>query len=551
MTTRRFGGLVAALALVVASLVAAAAPAVAHASLIGSDPAQGEVLAAPPDSIRFAFTESVGLVAAHTRVLDAEGAEIGSTAKASGTELVVTPSSALGQGTFIVVWRVVSADGHPVTGSLSFSVGAPSDDVVAPPSAGGAADAPFVLGVARVGGYVALFLVTGLVGFAVLLLPSGPTTSGARRRIASVARPAAIVTAVVWLATLPLTASYVLGSGAGALLEASTWSAMPMREYAVTFVVVAGVLAAAWLLGREAAPRSRARVAAVAAAVAIAAPAFTGHARAESPVALVVGADVLHLVAGSTWVGGLVGLILALRELAGRGDEAASTLTRFSGVAAGILVVLAATGSLLGWRILASWDALFATGYGRLLIAKVAVVVVVVALAAWNRYRLLPRVRDAGRRDERAAAETLLRAVRVEVSALAVVLALTGFLVDRSPEAEVAAVERERNSVQQGTLGDVEVAATMTPLITGTNKVTIRMKDATGEPFEGFEAPEVSLSRGESGLGGIELTNLGPGYYTGTVSIPTEGTWELRISLRTSEFENPVETLTFAVDPAS
>ena len=461
-------------------------------------------------------------------MLDAEGAEVGSTAKASGRELVITPTSALGQGTFIVVWRVVSADGHPVTGSLSFSVGAPSDDVVVPPSAGGAADAPFVLGIARVAGYVALFLVTGLVGFAVLLLPGGfvhgqcppPDRVGGATRCArngdGVAR------------TLPLRRRTSWARRRRAPPRPDLGSACLPRSAPSRWVVVAGVLAVAWLLGREASPGPRARVAAVAAALAIAAPAFTGHARAESPVALVVGADVLHLLAGSTWVGGLVGLVLALRELAGRGDDAARTLARFSGVAAGILVVLAATGSLLGWRILASWDALFSTGYGRLLIAKVAVVLVVVALAAWNRYRLVPRVRDAVRRDERAAAETLARAVRVEVSALAVVLALTGFLVDRSPEAEVAAVERERNSVQQGTLGDVEVAATMTPLITGTNKVTIRMQDATGEPFEGFEAPEVGISQraggagragraggaGENQLGGIELTNLGPGHYT-------------------------------------
>lgn len=160
----------------------------------------------------------------------------------------------------------------------------------------------------------------------------------------------------------------------------------------------------------------------------------------------------------------------------------------------------------------------------------------------------MPQTREAVRsHDQRAGAEHLERSIRVEASILVVVLALTGFLVDRSPQSEVAAAERSRNPVQTATLQEVRVSARMTPLLQGTNTVTIDMVDAAGSPFEGFEAPKARLSSGDMDLGEIGLINVGPGSYTAQVVLPIDGIWELRLSLRTTEFDNPVTTVQFPV----
>ena len=142
-------------------------------------------------------------------------------------------------------------------------------------------------------------------------------------------------------------------------------------------LVVLGLITVGLVLGLLA-PRAR-DFATLGVALAIAAPSVIGHTRAYEPVPLLVVTDVLHLAAGSVWLGGLVGLALTLPSLAGRARDAAEVLARFSAVAAGVLGLLVVSGTLLGWRIIGSWSGLFGTTYGRLLLIKVGVV----GLVAW------------------------------------------------------------------------------------------------------------------------------------------------------------------------
>ncbi|KQY47619.1 FixH family protein [Cellulomonas sp. Root137] len=534
-------------------LLGPAGPAGAHSTLIGSDPAEGAVLDAAPERIRFTFDEVVAGVPDGVRVFDAEGAPVASSAAVSGTELAVALAEQPGPGTLVVAWRVVSEDGHPVSGSLTFSVGSASTDVVPPPSTSAAGTrAPVALSLVRWVGYGGLLLSSGLVAFALLVVPAGELTGRVRSRLVSVARAAAVATVVAWLLGLPLTVLYQLGGGVGSLVRSSTWAGVPTTEYVVTAAVVVGTGVGVGLLGHRSLNRPRRLAALVATAVAVVAPALTGHTRAASPEALVVGADMLHLLAGSIWLGGLVGLALTLRDLAERGEVAAQVLARFSAVAAGVLVALVAAGSVLAWRIIGSWDALVSTGYGRLLLAKVALALVAVGIAAWNRYRLLPALRASTRhRTRRAGADLLVRSLGAEAAVLAVALAVTGFLVDRSPQVEASAVDRAREGVQTATLDDVELQARLAPLTAGPNAVTIELRDAAGEPFEGFDAPRARLASDQVDLGPVPLTNAGPGTYTAEVVLPSAGTWRLQVSLRTSEFDNPVTTVEFRVDAPS
>ena len=423
-------------AIVAALVLAPAEPASAHATLIATDPGEGAVLEAAPDRIRFTFDESVAGVPDGVHVFDAAGGAVAASAAVDGKELGVTLTDEVGDGTLVVVWRVVSEDGHPISGSLTFSIGAPSPDVAPPPTDSSSTnDAPWTLSVVRWVGYLGLFMAGGLVGFALLFLPPSKPADRARRRLVVVARAGAATAAVAWLVGLPLTAAYQLGGGASSLTKGATWSAMPAAEYAVVAVVVAGVVLAVGLLGRGLPPRPRAVAALVAAVVAVCAPAITGHTRAVTPEALAVGADMLHLLAGSVWLGGLVALALVLPDLSGRGAMAAEVLARFSTVAAGILVALSATGVLLAWRIVGSWSALFDTGYGALLLVKIGVALVAVLIAAWNRYALLPRLHESThRRDRRVGARVVVRAIAAEAAVLVAVLLVTGLLVDRSPE---------------------------------------------------------------------------------------------------------------------
>jgi copper transport protein len=525
---RAFGLVVAATAAALVSLLVlgTAAPASAHAQLISTTPQEGEVLDVPPEEILLTFNEPVLSVPDGVTVFDAAGDGVASSAATRDSDLVVTLDDEVEDGTLVVAWRVVSADGHPIAGSLTFSIGAPSETVVASPTAV-EPGVPVVLSITRAAAYVGLLLAVGLLWFG-LLVP-GAAREGAVRRTRLTSLGAAVA-AVGWMVGLPLTGAYQRGVGVDQALASATWQTLPGEEYLVSLVVSAGVLGALMVGGRAGA---------LAGLAAVVAPALTGHTRAAEPVALSVLADALHLVAGAFWLGGLVGLALTLPGLAA--EPAARLIGRFSALASGVLATLVAAGAFMAWRIVGSWDGLVGTGYGRLLLVKVAVAAVAVAIAAANRFVLLPKVRAGG------GARALRRAVVGEAAVLVVVLAITGFLVNKSPEDPEPASGARVSAVERATLGDLTVLATLTPGETGQNELSIQVQDAAGEPVEGSQAPVISVSSADVDLGEVELRSVGAGTYAGAVVVPKGGAWEVQVSLRLDEFTNPVGVMTFEV----
>jgi copper transport protein len=542
---------VAAVAAVAAALlVLPAAPASAHARLIGTDPEEGAVLQTAPESIRFRFNEPVSAVPDGVQVYDAQGDLVSAGATARDDELVVVLDEQAGPGTLVVVWRVVSIDGHPVSGSLSFSIGAPSGAAPAPGPESAATDVPMALSLTRWAGYVGLLMAGGLVWFAVLLVPRDAGADRARARVAAAARVATVAGVAGWLGGLPLTGAYQRGVGLEGVTDAETWATLPAEEYLVVGAITAGLVVAAVLVGRDPASRgARVAGASVAAAVAVLAPAATGHPRAVTPELLAVAADALHLLAGAVWLGGLTGLALVLPALSGRPGSAADVLARFSTAAATLLVALVGSGAFLAWRIVGSWEALVSTGYGRLLLVKIAVAALAVLLASWNRFRLLPRVKEiAGHEDSGAVVRVLTRTTGLEAGVLAAVLLVTGFLVDRSPEEPLAAAARPAGTdVQRTGLGANLLLVTMEPRRPGPNILRIQVQDTEGEPVEGVEAPDVRVSSDRIDLGLVPVTAVAPGSYEAAVVVPRPGVWEVQVSLRTGEFESSVATVTFQV----
>ncbi|ADB33217.1 copper resistance protein CopC [Kribbella flavida DSM 17836] len=537
--------------LVAALMLGVAQPASAHANLISTDPTDGAVLQIAPGRVLFTFDEAVRAVPDGVQVFDSGGGLVEAAATVRGAELRVSPSKPLGKGTTVIVWRVVSEDGHPIGGSLTFSVGAATAGVTPPPGEpGGTPEVPWALTLARWVGYLGLLLAGGLVAFSALFIPADPKAGRARRLLAVTARAAAAVAVVAWLAALPLTAVYLLDGGPSLLTRGSTWSSLPLTEYAVPAIVIAGLVLAVLLLGRGLPSQKRGVAAAVAAAVAVIAPSLTGHTRAASPEAVVTGVDMLHLLTAAVWLGGLAALALTLPDLSGRGALAAEVLARFSTAAAWVLAALVAAGSVLAWRILGSWSALLDTTYGQLLLVKIGIVLVALAIAAWNRWVLLPRLKRAPKqKDRRAHSRPVVRTTAIEGAVLVAALLVTGFLVDKSPESYSAPVSAAATT-EPGTakLGDIQVRATLTPLKRGSNTVGLQLTSADGEPTEGVAPPVVRLSSDQATLGDVPLTQVSPGVYTARVVLPTPGAWRMQISLRVSEFANPVGELEFVVE---
>ncbi|MEU1198833.1 copper resistance CopC family protein [Streptomyces sp. NPDC005813] len=383
----------------------------AHAALTGTDPRDGSVLKTAPRQLTLTFSESVGLLDDSFRVLSPDNRRLhtGRTGHADGrsdTARVTLPRG-LGTGTFTVVWRVVSADSHPVSGAFTFSVGKPSETAAAlPPTENPASKTLY--DIARYAAYTGLALLIGATAFTLVCGYPGDV-----RRLLLTGWWT-LLTAT--LALLLLRGPYERGTGPAAALDPDVLLATLTGRPGVALVVRLVLLGAAAFLpfravlrgaaadapgtgdagdagpggARRAAPGSapgRERAVVVLGVLLTLGLAVTWavaeHASAGIQVPAAMVSSVLHLLAMAVWLGGLTALLLALHRPAEHLPR--TVVARFSRLALASVAVLAATGLYQSWRGLGSWDALTSTSYGRLLVVKLGAVLLLLAGAAYSR----------------------------------------------------------------------------------------------------------------------------------------------------------------------
>ncbi|MFE6197258.1 copper resistance CopC/CopD family protein [Streptomyces sp. NPDC057838] len=377
------------------ALLAGAGPASAHAAVTGSDPAQGAVVDQAPSRISLTFSEQVALSGDSLRVLDPEGKRVdtGEPSAVSGTTYAVRLRPDLSDGTYTVAYQVVSADSHPVAGAYTFSIGAPSKTTVA--VSGQGADDGVVGWLYGFGRYVSYAGFIVLAGGAAFVLACWPRGSGVRPVQRFVVSGWLTLTAST-LALLLLRGSFT-GSGKvsdifdlsllGQVLQTKTGAALVSR----LLLLAAAALFIAVLFGaydkREDPQEKRdltfglAIGGGVVAAGLAASWAMSEHASVGLQAGFAMPVDVLHLMAVAAWLGGLGALLVALYRAPADTPVDAPAVRRFSRMAFGSVVALVVTGTYQSWRQLGSWSAFTDTRYGQLLLAKIALVVVLVGVA--------------------------------------------------------------------------------------------------------------------------------------------------------------------------
>ncbi|MDX3308915.1 copper resistance CopC/CopD family protein [Streptomyces sp. NPDC054884] len=363
-------------------------PASAHAALRSADPADGSVVKTSPGSITLTFTESVGLLDDSFRVFDPDNRRVktgraGHADDRADTARVTLPRK-LGTGTFTVAWRVVSADSHPIAGAFTFSVGKPSAVPPALPST--SVENPATSGLFNIGRYLAYLAAALLIGTGAFVAVCGPPDVRPLRRLL-MAGWWALTGSTVFL--LLLRAPYETGAGPAQALDLSgltrTLGTRPGLALVARLVLLAAV--AALLLRQRALPQgqrpSRASlVTGGALAVALTLTwAAAEHASAGIQVPAAMTSSVLHLLAMAAWLGGLTALLTLLH----RASVPSYVVTRFSRTAGLSVVVLVVTGVYQSWRGLGSTSALTDTTYGRVLLAKLAAITLLLMAGAWSR----------------------------------------------------------------------------------------------------------------------------------------------------------------------
>jgi copper transport protein len=531
----------AALAAIMFGLLAVggwAAPAAAHATLVSVDPADGVRLDRSPPVVRLTFSEGVSAELGGVRVLDGRGAQVQEgAARVDGTVVEVDLAPDLPDGTYVISYRVVSADGHPVRGGSVFGVGdAAVDDralaMVSDESDDRAWEVAGAIG--RGLAYAGVLVAAGGVAFLVLVHRGGDE----RVSLLRVVWAAALVGAAGSLVALPVQAALGTGQGLGSLFDDGVLAEVTQDGVGLGLLLaLAGLAVAIPMVER------RGSIALVAAAVAAASFATNGHTRAGSNAALATLADVSHLLVVAVWGGGLVLLVVCLRARRGTDDqsETIALVARFSTLATAAVVFVGLTGAALGWREVGSLDALTGTGYGRLLLVKVSVVAVIAALGAYNHVRLVPAITGG---KARAGVARLRATLRVEVAALAVVIALTSVLVVVTPGRAASEGGVVEEVVPLDDAGTVQV--TVSPARAGTNQIHLYLFDPDGRPADIAESITLALSLPSAQLGPIEreAVRAGPAHVPlDGDDLAVGGTWTIEVQARIDRFTEATGTI--------
>ena len=535
---KRVRGLALAATIVAALVVPSSA--LAHASLVGSTPADGAVLDRPPTTVILRFDEAVSTVPGSMRVFDAEvnRVDTGEVEKPASDSVSVGLPGDLPNGTYVVAWRVLSADSHPVRGAFAYSVGEPVGDTADIVEAvldqeAGSESVDLALAVVR---YVGLALILLCVGgaFALAFVVDPRELRGTWHWTVLAAAGALLaVDSVAWIA---LTGVKAAGFGLGELF---TWSLS--REVVETGFgqawVLRAVLGLALAVVAVVALRRRSAPSAVllflASAIAMT-PALSGHARLEGSLGIL--SDAVHVLAAGVWAGGLAFLVLLLVEAGGdRWSLASRAVPRFSLLAVVSVAALVGTGLVSGFLEVRSFEALWSTTYGQLLLAKVALLVPLVALGAFNNRVSVPRLRAAaaGPRVKRAFART----VGVELALLLVVVGVTTALV-AEPPAKAQAGEVSGPVSREGEIGPYTYTLTVDPAQTGPNAVHLFLLDRNGQ-LARVDEVAMSATLPEVDVGPLELDTSpgGPGHAIAVAKLPLPGDWRLQLDVRKGDFD--------------
>jgi copper transport protein len=577
---RRTHLLLLALAGWLLAAVVVAGPAAAHAELVSTTPADGAQVESAPSAVTLEFTEPVSIGAGYVRVLDGEGdrADTG-TPEVVDSTVVLPLRDDLPDSGYLVTYRVISADSHPVSGAFGFVVG--DAEPVDAALADAAADTdPLVAGllvIARWLGYAGLALCLGVPAFLLLCWPGGWNSSPLRR----IARAGAAAVAAGGLLALLAQGPYSAGAALASLVDRDLVATTAGTTYGITLLLRVG-LAGGLLVVLRAAPARPALVAgSVPGTGLVVTTAAVGHPVAGSLPVLGVAVTAVHLAAMALWTGGLVALLAGLLRQGVRAGDVATALPRFSRLALGSVVALVLTGVVQAVREVGSPTALLSTTYGWVLVAKLALLLVVLAAAGVSRVwvqqhlgaprspRRVPAhafAQGAPAQDEvdeavaaRAAAQAdaavddvrpFRRSVLLEAAVLALVLALSAVLAGTPPARSAVADPVDVTLPLQGASGpDGTVQMSLDPARPGANTLHLYLFDDDGRLTQPAEL-RVTLTEEQQQIGplDVELEPAGPGHYVAEgLTVPGAGTWTLALTARLDEFTATTARTTFPV----
>ena len=497
------------------------AAAYAHASLVGAQPEDGAVVAIAPTVFALTFNEPVSPLSLSLVSPDGSSTRL-ERFGLSGGKLEIPAPPDLGRGTHILSWRVVSDDGHPVGGSLVFSIGAPGatppivENVIRWPMRGG-------LWVGKVALYVGLFIGVGGAFANVWLLRSRMQARG----VILAAMAAGLFGTIVSTGFQGLDA---LDASIIRLADPIVWETGAGTSFGRTACVAILALGAAAFSVFTGGTVARALSLAALLMVGIALS-LSGHASAAQPQWLMRMAVFVHGSAIAFWAGALVPLGMALRR---QSPQALPALRQFSTGIPYVVAMLVVAGIVLSVVQVGEPAALIETAYGRVLIVKLMLVAMLFLLAAVNRWSLTAPT-QAGDRD---ASRRLVRSIAVETIVLLLILCVAAMWRFTPPPRALAAAAAMPVSVHMHA-AEAMAEVTIAPGRAGPVDASISITTEESEPLDpaevtlvlanpaaGIEPIRRPASRSEDGTWRVDKLVL-----------PVSGAWTIGVDILIDSFK--------------
>jgi len=545
MTGRRWAAL---LAMLIGALVGGfglATPASAHAILVSSTPAQGTIVLTAPTQVVLTFTEGVTLVTGQVRVVAPDNTRADAGSPTTSGDKVIIPMKPGGKhGTYLVSFRVISADSHPVGGAFTYSVVSTST----PPAQDSTSitTSPTVSAlfpIVRWVGYVGLVLMVGATLVLALLWPQRLSNAGPARAIWVGAGLIAVATVGEIAVQVPNVAGGFGAAGVADLREVLS------SEYGAAHLIRLGVLAASLFLLR---PIIKGKgwgadrvLLAVLGAIGIATWSVSGHPYASPEPTITVVADMIHIASMSVWLGGLLMLAVFLLPRANATELGAivPVWSRWAAYAVGALLV---TGVVQALIEISSVPDLFTTSYGQLVLVKIALLGGVLLIASFSRRLVGPIVEKSD-----GAARKLRSLVAAESVGAVVIIAVASILVQTTPARSVAnsaAIPTVQSAVLAAPSKLFTLTVDDTPAQVGANEVHMYVTTPDGQPASVKEWT-VSASLPSQGIEPISIPVLAltPDHGIGQVMLPAAGVWTFKFTLRTTDIDEDTVITNFTV----
>ena len=527
-TLRRIPG--AAIASTVLALTFIPGIASAHAILESSSPEPSALLASSPKEIRLDFDEQVEDSLGDIRIYDSEQREVSvkKTVRSSSDLSIVTAGvPMLKNGVYVVVWRVVSADGHPVTGAFPFEIGTKSTGTSASllEEVLNRTETTSPLGnlmsTLRLLGFLGLILLVGCVS----LLWRSPLLGNAR--VGKTLQFSSVFIAISSLGLLLMQGPYTAGKSWGSLFDSVLIGDVMQTRLGLALFVRA-ICAFAWgvlALTASASVSRRWRISVVATAVlTIATYAASGHQSAGTLPGVFVPLDMIHLAAISTWVGALLALAIISKN-----NNVENEAKRFSQMATWSMPVVVVTGVVQGLHLLGGISTITQTNFGKLLLFKTLLVGAVVVFGSQARGKL-----------QLGGFSSIAKIIRWESTLVVLILAVTSLMVAQSPNATAStSISFSATKVQNGIVAELSVV----PAVVGTAEVHVILTPPGGSltPAKSVTVQFDLPSRNIPAIP-VSMTEIGPNHWIGIVQFPFSGAWNM--NTRVSPAAN--QTLLFA-----